>query len=267
MIASGDRSGRPSPHPQRRRDDPDIRRTAAASTHPPWRLTYHRALWRDRQAATHSQAIALRPGTDRAQTGERCLVAADQLSSPDEYAAERSVVDRARSGDRAAMEDLYARYFERIYRFVLTRVGNPSDAEDITSEVFIRVFEALPRFRWQDVPFHAWIFRIAYNQVVSHYRRGSTRVVRTSIDDVDVIDTKEGPEAITEARITLTEVYTVVEKLSESQRQVIMLRFGAGLSVQETAQTLKKTENNVKVLQHKAIARLQELLGAKKKVR
>lgn len=197
------------------------------------------------------------------QTGERRLVAAD-LPAPDDHDDERTLVDRARTGDRVAMDGLYSLYFDRVYRFVLVRVGNPSDAEDLTAEIFIRVIEALPRFRWQDVPFHAWVFRIAYNQVVSHYRRGSTRAVRTSIEELDVIDTTEGPEAAVERQLTVAEVYTVVEKLPEAQRQVIMLRFGAGLSVQETAQSLKKSENNVKVLQHKAVAKLQDLLGVKR---
>lgn len=184
----------------------------------------------------------------------------DPVAEP-QALTERDIVDRARTGDREAMGALYDLYLTRIYRFVLGRVGSPSEAEDITEEVFVRVIEHIGRFEWQGVEFSSWIFRIATNQVISHHRRRGARPINVSTDAIDVEDSQPGPESLTELALTTREVFDACEKLPPSQRDVIALRFGSGLSVKETAQILKKTENNVKVLQHKAIAKLQKLLG------
>lgn len=194
-------------------------------------------------------------------TSRRGDQTADPMTEPDPR-REREIVDRARAGDREAMDALYDLYLDRIFRYVLVRVKNPSDAEDITAEVFVRVVEALPRFQWQDVPFVSWVFRIAHNQVVSHYRRVQSRPSQAPIDDIDFVDQEAGPERVVEHLLTMEEVARAAQKLPEQQRRVIELRFGAGLSVRETAQALGKSENNVKVLQFKAIAKLQKLLGA-----
>lgn len=186
--------------------------------------------------------------------------AATDLHAP----SERELVDRAHVGDREAMGAIYDLYVTPLYRYVLGQVGSPSEAEDITEEVFLRVIEHIGRFEWrEDVPFSAWIFRIAKNQVISHHRRRGGRPLITSTDDFDVEDTRPGPDRLVEHTLTMAEVLAACEQLPQTQRQVIALRFGSGLSVRETAQALGKTENNVKVLQHKAIAKLQKLLGVR----
>ena len=192
-------------------------------------------------------------------TGERRLVAAD-IPSPPDAAEVRTLVDRAKSGDRVAFGALYDLYAERIYRYILVRVRNPEDAEDITGEVFLNVWSALPRFQWQDVPFLAWVFRISSNQIISHQRRAAARPSRTPIDNLDFVDPQHGPAWLVEQKVTLEEVGVAIKKLPEAQRRVIELRFAGGLSVRETAQALNKSENNVKVLQFKAIERLRKLL-------
>ena len=193
-------------------------------------------------------------------TGQQHSDPADRAAT--DPAVERALVDRARAGDRVAMGGLYDLYAEKIYRYVLVRVnGNPSDAEDITAEIFVRMIDALPRFQWQDVPFLAWLFRIAHNQVVSHHRRANARPAKTPIEEMDFVDPKHGTEWLVEQKLLLEDVYEAAKKLPEAQRRVVELRFGAQLSVRETAQILGKSENNVKVLQFKAIARLQKLLA------
>ena len=190
--------------------------------------------------------------------GEHRPVPDDPPTTPDS-AAERALVERACSGDRVAIEALYDDHVDRIYRFVLAKVGNQTDAEDITGEVFIRMVEALPRYQWRGVPFQAWLFQIASNQVISHYRRNSSRP-STPIENMDFADPQAGPEGLVEHRLTLADVQTALKKLPEAQRRVIEHRFLSDMSVRETAQVLGKSENNVKVLQHKALARLQKLL-------
>jgi RNA polymerase sigma-70 factor (ECF subfamily) len=168
-------------------------------------------------------------------------------------------VDAARAGDERAVAELYNAYFPRVYRYMLARAGNVGDAEDLTEEVFIRVLDALGRFEWREAPFSAWLFRIAHNAIVSHQRRNGARGRHAPLSPTLPVQT-QGPEEMVEARLTLDEVVRATENLPEAQRQVIALRFGAGLSVAETARALGKGEGNVKVIQHKAIAKLREFL-------
>ena len=183
-------------------------------------------------------------------------------SSTPSPAAERALVERACTGDVRAVETLYDLHVGRIFRYVTAKVGKVTEAEDITAEVFVKRVEALPRDQQRDVPFQAWLFRIASNQVVDHYRRAGNRQAR-SLEDLDVADPKTGLEDLVEMQRSLAEVFDAVKKLPEAQRRVIELRFGADRSVRETAQILNKSENNVKVLQFKAIEKLRKLLAGR----
>ncbi len=169
---------------------------------------------------------------------------------------ERLVVERARSGDQEALGDLYSFYFPRVYRYVAGRVWSTEDAEDVTEEIFLRVVANLKRFQWRGLPFGAWIFRIARNEVVSHARRQQRRGAPAPLSDT-IPDARQDHVAAYEQEVTLELVRDASARLPAAQRDVIAMRFGAGLSVAETASTLGKTENNVKVLQHKAVARLR----------
>ncbi|MDP2948789.1 MAG: sigma-70 family RNA polymerase sigma factor [Chloroflexota bacterium] len=176
---------------------------------------------------------------------------------------ERDLVDAARVGDEEAIAELYNSYFPRVYRYMLARTSNVADAEDLTEDVFIRVLDALERFEWRQAPFSAWLFRIAHNAIVSHQRRDGARGKVGPLLPTLPVRTP-GPEEVVEARLALEEVMRATRNLPEAQRRVIALRFGAGLSVAETARALGKGEGNVKVIQHKAIAKLKELLVDKR---
>lgn len=173
---------------------------------------------------------------------------------------EFAVVEAAKSGDQAALGELYEYYFPRIYRYVASRLNSPEDAEDVTEEIFLRILDGLGNFTWRGLPFGAWVFRIARNEVVSHVRRQKARGQTAELTDTIPDGAPDHTETVA-TQLTMAVVRAAISKLPEAQRQVVTLRFIAGLSVAETAAALKKTENNVKVLQHKAIARLQELVG------
>lgn len=173
---------------------------------------------------------------------------------------ERQTVDRARAGDQQALADLYDWYMPRVYRYAMARTGNVAEAEDLTEEVFLKVLGAIGDFHWRDVPFSSWIFRIAHNLVITHFRRMAQRGGPTAALSDEMIDWRAGPAAVVEERITLEEVRRATEDLPEAQREVIALRFAVGLSIAETAKALGKNEGNVKALQHKAVAKLQKAL-------
>jgi RNA polymerase sigma-70 factor, ECF subfamily len=176
----------------------------------------------------------------------------------DEY----TIVEAAKRGDQDALARLYEHYFPRVYRYVSARLGRSEDAEDVTTEVFLRVIDNIGGFTWRGLPFGAWLFRIARNELVSHVRRERPRTATAELTE-SIPDPNEDHVTMLELQFAIAEVSAATNLLSEAQRQVIALRFGAGLSVAETAQALKKTENTVKVLQHKAIARLQKLVTRK----
>lgn len=172
---------------------------------------------------------------------------------------EQAVVVAAQQGDQGALATLYDHYFPRVYRYVSARLVSNEDAEDVTTEIFLRIIENLRTFSWRGLPFGAWVFRIARNEVVSHVRR---QKVRTATAPLTETIQDPSPDHVDElvTQLTIETVRQATEQLPEAQRQVISLRFIAGLSVAETAQALGKTENNVKVLQHKAIAKLQTMV-------
>ncbi len=202
---------------------------------------------------------------------------------------ERVLVERAVRGDQLAVGLLYDAYVEPLYRFCLSRVGNETDAEDLAEEIFIKVMRAVPGFEWRPLPpltssaggaasgggasaqggpaeppeerspFRVWLFRIARNHVVSHYRRSALRTTVGEVPDW-IADEHRGPAELAETSITIQEIFAAVEQLPPAQREVIQLRFGAGMTVAETAEALDKNETNVKVLQHKGVKRLKEIL-------
>lgn len=178
---------------------------------------------------------------------------------------ERDIVDAARAGDESALAELYKLYFPRVYRYILARTGNPYDAEDLTEEVFLRVLDAIERFQWREAPFSAWLFRIAHNAVISQRRKDGARGRPSPLSEALPVDS-QGPEEMVANRLALNEVMKAAETLPDAQRRVIGFRFAAGLTVAETAQAMGKGEGNVKVIQHKAIAKLREMLTERPKV-
>jgi len=131
--------------------------------------------------------------------------------------------------------------------------------------VFLRVLDAIERFQWREAPFSAWLFRIAHNAVISQRRKEGARGRSSPLSEALPVDS-QGPEEMVANRLALNEILKAAETLPEAQRRVISLRFSAGLTVAETARAMGKGEGNVKVIQHKAIAKLREMLAQRPKV-
>lgn len=157
----------------------------------------------------------------------------------------------AAQADPARFLDLYDRYFHRVYAYVVSRTGNRTDAEDVTSEVFTRALANIHAFEWRGAPFGAWLFRVAANQLADRWKRSSReadtpRAVAGAADD-DL-----------ERRVFL---YQLVERLPDTQRRVVELRFGEDKSLIEISITLGKSEGAVKQLQRRALEALRAALG------
>jgi RNA polymerase sigma-70 factor (ECF subfamily) len=168
----------------------------------------------------------------------------------------KALVEKAQRGDRSALEDLYLLHFDRIYSYLHMSVGSRHDAEDLTTQTFVKMLEAIGRFKWRSVPFSAWLFRIAHNLAMDHFRSN-----RRWQPDEEVLENVRGEETSAEdqalASLGETSMLELIERLSPEQRQVLTLKFVFRFSNGEAASILGKTEGAVKSLQHRALASLQ----------
>ena len=171
-----------------------------------------------------------------------------------------AIVQQAQNGEAAAFGQLYEIYSDRVFRYVAYRVDSDADAEDITEDVFIRMLEAINSFKWRQVPFSAWLMRIAHNRVIDHYRRGRLRTA-TPLDDAPPLASRDrDPQERVDIFSDLQELRVAMARLTDLQRQVISLRFGSDLSIAETAHVMNRNEGAVKALQHSAIRALRRLM-------
>lgn len=162
---------------------------------------------------------------------------------------ERRLVEAAQK-DPARFAALYERHFDRVYAFVARRLGDRTDAQDLTAEVFQQALAGIGGFEWRGAPFASWLYRIAANAVADHYRRRA-REGATAPADPPVEDA--GYEVV-ERRARL---YRMVRGLPRDQRRVVELRFGEERSLKEIAAALGRTEGAVKQLQFRAIRTLR----------
>jgi RNA polymerase sigma-70 factor (ECF subfamily) len=169
----------------------------------------------------------------------------------------RRLVEFAQQGDREALEALYLLHFDRIYSYLHMSVGNRHDAEDLTTQTFLKMLEAIGRFRWRSAPFSAWLFRIAHNLAMDHFR--TTKRWQPE-EEVPAPEGGEAASAEDEAlqSIGRQSMLELIENLSHDQQQVLTLKFVFNFSNGEAATILGKTEGAVKSLQHRALTSLQK---------
>ncbi|MFQ6058725.1 MAG: sigma-70 family RNA polymerase sigma factor [Anaerolineae bacterium] len=172
---------------------------------------------------------------------------------------DRELIGRAKEYDPAAFAQIYERYYQGIYNYVYYRVGDPSLAEDLVADVFLKVMEGIESFTFRGVPFSAWLYRIANNLVIDYFRR-QPRQPELALEEGQLA-VEGGPVEALERSLTQEELARALRGLTEDQRQVIILKFVDGLSNTEVAQILGKTEGAIKSLQHRALASLSRILG------
>jgi RNA polymerase sigma-70 factor (ECF subfamily) len=182
------------------------------------------------------------------------------------------LVARAQNGDAAAIGELYQRHVDRVYSYISFKVQDRTVAEDLTQEVFLHAIRALNSFKFRG-SVTPWLMSIARNVVVDHWRRRSRR-------PEDALSTLEGeteeegglldrlgagevvlPDDRAELVLTRDRIVKAAVHLTELQRQVVALRFAAGLSVKETADAMARSEGAVKNLQHHALKALKKVLA------
>lgn len=171
---------------------------------------------------------------------------------------EKALIKAAQRGDTNAFAQLYRAYVDKVYRYIFFRVESAETAEDLTSDVFLRMVESLPTYQDRAIPLLVWLYRIAHARVIDHYRRSSVR--RT--EDIDTVDIRVDVDL----DLPLVQAYTAehireaMRTLTEPQQQVIMLRFIEGFNLEQTAQWMGKTVDAIKAMQYRALQALAQAL-------
>jgi RNA polymerase sigma-70 factor (ECF subfamily) len=171
----------------------------------------------------------------------------------------RRFVDRAQRGDRDALEELYLLHFDRVYSYLHMSVGNRHDAEDLTTQVFVKMLESIERFRWRSAPFSAWLFRIAHNLAMDHFRTNKRWQPEEEVPEPDPPEESAAEEEALDS-IGRRSMLELIENLSHEQQQVLTLKFVFNFSNGDAATILGKTDGAIKSLQHRALASLQRQL-------
>src|SRR5256886_5364894 len=173
----------------------------------------------------------------------------------------RRLVERGQQGERGALEELYLIHFDRIYSYLHMSVGNRHDAEDLTTQTFLKMLESLKRFRWQSAPFSAWLFRIAHNRAMDHFRATRRWQPEEEVPEPEG-DSEPSAEAAALQSIGRQSMLELIERLSVEQQQVLTLKFVFNLPNADVATILDKTEGAVKSLQHRALVSLQKQVSS-----
>ena len=167
-------------------------------------------------------------------------------------ADERLLIEAAQQ-DPARFADLYEINFERIYAYIVKRVHDRAETEDLTAEVFHQALANLKRFEWRGIPFAAWLFRIAANLISDRWQRTGREVS----DDSGILESAQvSPAEIEEVERRAT-LFRLVDTLPAEQKRVVVLRFVEQKSIKEVAKAVRKTEGAVKQLQFRALSNLR----------
>ncbi len=174
--------------------------------------------------------------------------------------SDAQLVEQAQGGSAEAVGDLFDRHHQSIFRYVWSQVQNEQLAEDLTGEVFMRMVNHLPTYQLTEVPFRAWLYRIARNLIVDQRRSENGRLPTPLHHIQSITQPGQDPAAIAETQLTLDQVARALAQLAPLYREVIALRFLAGMPLRETAETLDKSVAAVKSIQHRGLTALRARL-------
>ena len=172
---------------------------------------------------------------------------------------EEKLIRDAVEGKSSAFGDLYDHYHAMIYRFIAVKVGRREEAEDLTHQVFLSAWLNIRNYEHRGHPFSSWLYQIARNQVVDHYRAKRNEL---NIDAVDpeIFAEPAAAEFTLPTKLDMEQVRRAIDQLKPDYQDIIIMRFIEDISLKETANILKKTEGAVKLMQHRAVRELKRIL-------
>ena len=174
----------------------------------------------------------------------------------------KQFLKQAQSGDSQAFGRIYDEFADKLYRFIFFRVGHREIAEDVLSDTFVKSWQKIHQIN-SPKSLSAWLYQIARNNIIDYYRLKKESVALEEI--ADTLEDAVNPIEIINATMQQKKILDVLNQLPTEQRQVIQYRFFEDLSNEEIAFILNKTEGAIRVIQHRAIIRMKELLNPNKK--
>jgi RNA polymerase sigma-70 factor (ECF subfamily) len=171
---------------------------------------------------------------------------------------DRPLIERVRRGDQDAARTLYERYFDRIFNYVYARLGRAEDAEDLAIDTMTRSLTRLDLFQDQGVAFSSWVYRIAHNATIDHYRRHG-KVTLVPLDDATLPQSADPSELALE-QLSNEDLRLALRDLTDEQQQVLILRFFQDLTATQVADIMGKSVGAVQALQHRALGSLERAL-------
>lgn len=185
----------------------------------------------------------------------------EKSRKPDENEVQKLVV-ACQNGDSIAFGKLYDLYIDMVYRYVYYRVSK-EEVEDVTENIFVRVWENIDKYVPGEHPFSSWLFRIAHNLVVDHYRFHRTHVsLRENLPE-HVAQSDDDPADWTAQRLNQSQVRGAIKELKEPYQQVLVLKFLSGFDNAEIAEVMDRSEGNIRILQYRALKALRKILEKK----
>lgn len=173
---------------------------------------------------------------------------------------EKSIIERAIRGDSSAFGLLYDAYHTQIYRFVYLKVSHPEEAEDITHQVFLSAWQNMPSYHDKGFPFSSLLYQIARNKVIDYYRTKRTTTDIEDLNEAEIPHQEATLEDTLHSQFQLKTVTNAMQQLKQEYQDIIIMRYIEELTPSEVAHILKKPEVTVRVLQHRAIKKLKDIL-------
>ncbi len=171
---------------------------------------------------------------------------------------ERTLVQRATRRDPEAFARLYDRFVDKIFKYIYYKVRTASQAEELTSQVFLKAWESIGNYRWTERPFAAWLYRIAHNLVVDYFR---THHQAVSLEDLPLSDDHaDDVDELAVKNLDAEMIRQAITRLTDDQQQVIILKFLEGYETEEIAELMEKEPGAVRALQHRALIALQKIV-------
>ncbi|MDD4761433.1 MAG: RNA polymerase sigma factor [Candidatus Pacebacteria bacterium] len=172
---------------------------------------------------------------------------------------EENLIRQACAGKRDSFGKLYDIHQPKIYRFIILKVGNKEESEDITHQVFLSAWQNIKSFRIKEVPFSSWLYKIAKNKIIDYYRSKKPVFSIESVDE-NTLKSSSFPELLTEKSMELEKIRNAMTKITEEQQDVLIMRFIEDLPIKEVAVTLNKSIGAIKLIQFRAINKLKKIL-------
>lgn len=196
------------------------------------------------------------PATDH--RAERVADERDESLPKQEVMQEWQIVKQAQNYDENALHQLYETYYPKIYNYAFLQMGDVQAAEDLASDVMLKMLESIQKYNFRGLPFGAWVFRIARNRLIDLHRRRKRR------GEVDLSEKLAGtlasPESMAERALERGQLQVALKHLTDEQRQVIVLKFIQGFDNRSVGRIMGRSEGAVKSLQHRALGALRRVL-------